>query len=523
MRSSRLVLLLIGWPALAAVPLVAQQGCVFGDQGNDLVVTRTIPGSGRITYVTRPHFVCEGGVQIWADSAVAYEERGMSHLIGSVRYVTQDRELTANEARYFSNEGRLQASGDVTVVDEEQGSEIRNGDLVYLPETDFREISEMTVTTAADGERPVAILTPPPPETAEPPAASTPYTVVGDRIHIVGSGYFTATGDAEIVRDSMFAFADSAEYDGDGPGLVLVGSARVEGSAYELVGERITMSAPGTEPTEVHARRGARLTGDDLLLTSAQIFLYLRDDALDRLVATPIVHPPTPEADSVDLLRPEAVVQDFVLRADSLEVEAPGESIERVFAAGSARSVSTARDSLNVERLPDIARNDWLEGDTVIITFVPSADGEGGDMEVDEIIARVGARSLYRLPPNDSTARPGTDPPAVHYVVGSEIRIAMENGEVVRMQVQGQTRGVHLEPLRRTAPADTAVVDTAAVDTTVVDTTVVGPGAPQDMARVDTLVVSTGRAARDAPRGRVDEEHGEENPARPKETPWIRP
>jgi lipopolysaccharide export system protein LptA len=508
-------LLLFAGLAAGAAPLTAQvHGCVFGDQGNDLVVSRTIPGAGRITYVTRPHFVCEGGVQIWADSAVAYEERGMSHLIGAVRYLEQGRELTAREARYFSNEARLQASGNVVLVDEADGTSVRNGDLVYLLESDFRDVSEMTVTTVPGGERPVAVLTPPTDEPAE--GAPRPYTVVGDRIHTVGSGYFTATGDVEIVRDSMFAYADSTEYDEGGQGLVLVGSARVEGSGYELTGRRISMSAPGADPTEIHALRDARLTGDDLLLTSAQIFLYLRDDALDRLVATPIVRPPAPEADSIDLVRPEAIVQNFVLRADSLEVEAPGKSIERVFAAGSARSVSTARDSLNVEQLPDIARNDWLEGDTVIITFEPSDDGEANDMEVDQIIARVNARSLYRLPSNDSTASAGTDAPAVHYVVGREIRITMDDGDIVAMQVEGQTRGVHLEPLGALA-ADTAAADTVAVDTVSTPVPVLG-----DTATVDTVGSTGDRYESASPRrdGRRPERRDD---APPRETPWTRP
>lgn len=514
MSSPRAAVLLLAWLALDVASLPAQvQGCVFGGEGNDLVVSRTIPGTGRIAYVTRPHFVCEGGVQIWADSAVAYEDRGMSHLIGSVRYVERARTLTAREARYFSNEARLQANGDVVLVDEAEGTSIRNGDLVYLLESDFRETAEMTVTTARGGERPVAVLTPP---ASEAGGAVRPYTVIGDRIHTAGSGYFTSTGSVEIVRDSMFAYADSVEYDEDGGGLVLVGSALVEGSEYELKGRRITMSAPGTEPTEVRALRDARLTGNDLVLTSAQIFLYLRDDALDRLVATPIVRPPTPEADSLDLVRPEAIVRDFVLRADSLEVEAPGESIERVFAAGSARSVSTARDSLNVEQLPDIARNDWLEGDTVIITFAPPDDGEADDMEVDQIMARVGARSLYRLPPNDSAARPGTDPPAVHYVVGREIRITMEDGEIAAMQVEGQTRGVHLEPLRA-VPADTAVADTAVVDTMGAQGSI-----PRDTAAVDTLGVP-----RDGHQPPARSREGERAPGHeaplPQEKPWIRP
>ena len=614
-----------------------QEGCLLGDGGRNDVVNRTLPRVGTITYIGGPHFVCDGTIEIFADSAVYYEERRMSHLIGDVRFFEEARELRAAEARYFTAEGRLQAQGDVVLVDEEQGSRIENGDLVYLPETDFRDMASVTVTREADGTRPRAMLTPPrpassdtavalpvdsavtspdvavtPPDTVEvaPPGPAAgdvptgapppePYTVVGDRIYMEGSGYFTASGDVEIVRDSLYAFADSAEYDESGGTLILEGSARVDGATYELTGRRITMTDPGGSSSRVRAEREARLTGEDVLLTSAQITVVLLNGALDRLVATPLARPgragptpsmgdraprsgrPSPEeaadtadaaADSLALQRPEAFVQDFVLTADSLEVSAPGERIQRVFAAGSARSVSTARDSLNVDVLPEAARNDWLEGDTVVIRFpgappvpplaVPDADtlasemplipetqprpgdsmvegrpagadtvpamarqpadtpGEtptpptdttsvlvadtaspaelpvdtvtgavlaatdttpdpesapdpeagapspdsllrsaDGDEETDpeEIIARGRARSLYRLPPDDSTFRAGSDAPAVHYVVGQEIRIRLDAGEVDEMRVMGQTRGVHLEPLRRaTADSTTA-------------------------------------------------------------------
>ena len=69
--------------------------------------------------------------------------------------------------------------------------------------------------------------------------------------------------------------------------------------------------------------------------------------------------------------RPHALAADFEITADSLEVLAPGDQIERLFAAGRARSVSYAGDSLNVEELPEVARSDWLEGDTIIVTFAP--------------------------------------------------------------------------------------------------------------------------------------------------------
>lgn len=515
---------------------LAQEGCVAGDKGRNDAFIRTLPGIGTVTYIGGAYFTCDGGVEIFADSAVAYEQRAMSELIGSVRYVEDGRELRAARARYFTNEGRLQAQGDVIVVDRANGSSIRDGDLVYLLETDFREVSEMTVTVGSDGLRPRAVLTPPP-DTARVDSLGTPvapddapaepYVVDANRIYLRGSGYFSASGDVVIERDSLFAYADSAEHDQAAEGLTLVDDARVIGTGYELTGRTITMSNPGGDASEVRALREARLIGADVLLTAARIVVLLRDGDLDRLVATTITADSDAEPDSLDLQRPEALVEDFVLTADSLSVAAPGERLQRVFAAGRARSVSTAQDSMNTDVLPEIARTDWLEGDTVIIRFVGSppvppfrsaqgastvpgdsasgapvalgdsaatadsataATGDSTDQaEVEEIIARVEARSLYRLPPNDSTYQAGTHPPAVHYVVGQEIRIRLESGEVQGMEVTGQTRGIHLEPIRRPTTVDSAGgarVDTMAVpDSGLVPDTTFLP----DTAAVDTL------------------------------------
>ena len=557
------------WPVMLLLTigpasLAGQEGCEAIAPGNDLTRSLTVGGM-RITYITNPHFLCEGGVEIWADSAEAFPDRGYSHLIGDVRYVESQRELRADDARYFTNEGRLQAEGNLTIVDAEQGSSIENGSLVYLLQTRFRDVAEMTVVTGADGVRPIAILTPPPaepdstlavPDSTDLPGSELrvqaapqddpggqpgpspepkPYRVVGDRIFLLGTGYFTASGDVEIEQDSLLAFADSAEYDTEGSGLVLDGDARVVGNEYDLVGRTITMSAPGSSSSRIHARRAARLEGDDLLLTSAQIFLFLENDQLDRLVATPIVGPAAINADSLDHERPEATVQDFVLTADSLEVRAPNQKVERVFASGSARSVSEAGDSLTVDLLPEIARTDWLEGDTVIVNFTevgpaPSAPGDvGGDrrLEVDDIIAIGRARSLYRLAPSDSLARPGVDPPAVHYVVGSEIRIQMENQQVQGMQVAGQTQGVHLEPLQRRPPVDSTLVtdSLSAVDSTgivvdtlgaIVDTTRRGaPGTWKELGISDRVRFTAERSPVPSP--------DTPKPARTQTQPWNRP
>ena len=501
--------------------LAGQEGCEFAEGSGDYR-REAIPGGGAISYVGTPHFVCEDGVEIWADSAVAYSQLGMAHLMGSVRYHDRTRELRADTARYFSEQGRLQANGHVRVHDEREGSRIENGALVYMRETAFRPVETMTVTTGPDGVRPRAVLTPARPDSAPadaPPPA--PYTVIGDRIFVRGDSYFSSAGNVEIERDSLFAFADSVEYDEELDHLLLDGSARVITSGNELVGRVITISTPGAAASRIHALREAVLTGADMMLRSPEIFVFLVDGTLDRLVATPIVAAEGTVPDSADLVRPVATVEDFELTADSLDVIAPAEVIERVVAVGDARSVSSSSDSLNVDLLPEVARSDWLRGDTVTIVFrpvgsvaadsaapvtdtavaitdtatatgtpsppvdpVPAVDtaegafageepasGEGADYEVDRIIARGNASSLYRLVPSDSAAVVGTDPPALHYVVGSEITVTMADGEIDELRVVGQTRGVHLEPLPPRTVADSAnMADTLSIprDTSVV-------------------------------------------------------
>jgi len=511
--------------------IAAQGGCVFGEGGNDVFVRQTLPNGGTITYVTRPYFVCDDGVQIWADSAVAYSADALSHLIGRVRYLDGSRELTADEARYFSEVGRLQAQRDVVVIDRADGSRVENGDLVYLRQTDFRAEESMTVTTASDGRRPRAIIPPPEPDSVAADSAAapdstaierdpTPYLVVGDRLFFQGSD-FNAVGNVEIERDSLFAYADSAEYLEEGENLVLVGSARVVSSDYVLVGRTVTMGTDPEGASEVRALREAVLTGEDLTLKAPQIKLYLVDGAVERLVAVPLApgsaDTPTDSAaasavsaaaaegpDSADVARPIALAEQFELTADSLELTAPEEVVDRIFAAGRARSISHARDTLNVEALPEVARQDWLEGDTIVIHLKPSPrdtlalstepvpPDSTRAYEIETIVARVGARSLYRLPPQDSTARAGIDLPAVHYVIGQEITIHMSEGEVEAMEVVGQTRGVHLEPLGRPAtPADSAAADSVGAGglpatTTPADTTSARgptPEAPRGPAR----------------------------------------
>jgi hypothetical protein len=117
----------------------------------------------------------------------------------------------------------------------------------------------------------------------------------------------------------------------------------VDAPDYDLAGQRIVLMTPEPAEREIRAVGEAVLTGDDLVLTAERIFLFARDERLDRLVALP------PEVDSLPPRphgahrrppgrRPHALADDFEITADSLDVLAP----ERASSASSRRDARAA-------------------------------------------------------------------------------------------------------------------------------------------------------------------------------------
>ncbi len=113
--------------------------------------------------------------------------------------------------------------------------------------------------------------------------------------------------------------------------------------------------------------------------------------------------------------RPRAVAETFELEGDSISVEAPDQVLEQVVAVGNARGESLARDSLNTENTPVIARSDWVSGDTIIAIFLPAETAEApleggaepdagstdGGYRIERLVARGQAASLYRMTPSE--------------------------------------------------------------------------------------------------------------------------
>jgi lipopolysaccharide export system protein LptA len=457
-------------------------------------------GATTLVSVMTPHLQCADGIRLRADSARHYEGQNYYQLFGNAYFESTDRVVQGQLIRYWRNEGRVEIRGDGRVVRKSDNSVVTGDEIDLLQAGEQREQDRLTVR----GGRPRAVFTPE--GAAAGDSVAGRWDVQADRLFFWGEESLTASGEVEVHRDSLDAYARSFEFDRLSDRLSLRGDARMVTGRYDLEGDSITALVVDDEIRSLTALGDALLTGEDLRLAAARIFLDMPSGAVERLVAvrdrTPPSAPPGLEQDvtgpaapdTVSIFdmahppRPVAHAEGFLMVADSLDIRAPGEVLRRLIALGSARGESTSRDSLNTEDTPDIARRDWIEGDTVIATFVPVEDtvtgGAGGPAgpaaaspdsardayRLEELVARVNARTLYRMAPADSTE--ARDPAgehvrlALHYVTGNEITITLDEGEVRLMEVVGLTEGLHLEPVGgRLVEADTAVTDTAAADT----------------------------------------------------------
>ena len=363
---------------------------------------------------------------------------------------------------------------------------------------------------------------------------------------VEGRRAFRAVNDVVLVRDALRATGDTLFYDQESGAMSMRGEPRVGDGRFDLEAESlsITPASPGNE--NILADGDAALAGAAVAIEAPAIRLFLEDGDLGRLVALATVPAapaavqpdttgmtpgdqariaemaaaaaaePSDAADEADSLpRPAAYAEDLTLVADSIEVLSPGQVLRALTAVGTARAVAVRADSADQE-MPEVARNDWMEGDTIVADFVPPGPGRNGGNRpqaagralLETLVAAGSARSLYRVPP-DTTIAPDeqpTGPPPLHWTQGQRITMHLADGEVVRMLVEGQTVGYHLEPLPPDPQADSATVadSTSVADSaTVADSTSAADSAmvadststPDSAAVPDTTAVSASNAA----------------------------
>lgn len=428
------------------------------------------------------------------------------------------------------------AEGPVT-LDSTQAAEAEPPATTEAEPPDTTEAESPDTTTAPEASSADSVEADSPDE-ADPPADAAPvdsihpppYDIDARRFMIDGRRFFRAAGDVVVERDSLTAVGDSLDFDQDVGTMFIVGDARVEQQGFELTADAVEVKPTTGLSEEILARRNAELVGSEMVMKAPAIRMFLDAGEVNRLVAISTLPPIEQEVldttglsagdaeraralaaaaaasdsaaaqpeDSVP--QPSAFADEFHLTADSIDVLSPARALELVTAVGSARAEAAEYDSPDATELPEIASRDWMEGDTIHAHFAVADSGAAGAMAGGspsrlETLTAVGeARSLYRMTASDTTDAEADGRPALHLVEGEQITVHMQGREVVKMEVEGQTVGYHLEPAppdSTDVAADSAAAETDSV-TAVPDTTVAVPDstvAVPDSARMRTDTV----------------------------------
>ena len=265
---------------------------------------------------------------------------------------------------------------------------VQAGDSLVTEDTPTVEVAEEVA--AVEDSAPV-----------EDTVALPPYEIDAERFILEGRRYFRAGGNVVVVRDSLLTFGDSLDYDQEVGSMSIIGDARVEGHDFQLMASTVSVTPSAGLKEELLARRQARLSGQQVDMIAPAIRMFLDNGQVDRIVAIEEIPPLPGEPQGIDteglspgdaarvlaraeaatretdslavadsLFRPSVAAAQFNLSGDSIDVLSPGQVLDLVTAVGAARAEGQPDDSVAAHGLPEVARRDWMEGDTIYARFV---------------------------------------------------------------------------------------------------------------------------------------------------------
>lgn len=381
---------------------------------------------------------CDGGTTIRSDSAVNTSINNRLEFIGRVRYADTLRTLRSDYLQYLGQQRLIIANNNVVLTDLRNGSRLEGPFLSYYLATETRpeEILQMPQG------RPRATLVR---ASAQDSARSDTTIVDANTIEIIGENRFTGRGNVEIKRGDVEASGGQVVFQEQSNVLTLTQGARVETEQYTMLGDTIIARGDdaGGDFSEIDSRLGAQLRSEDLDVTGLGIRVFLADGQVDRLSAV---------GDTARVTRATALSPDFRLEADSIEAVAPAQVLETVRAFGGALGVRVTPDSLIAPDTPEMIRDDWVRGDTIIALFTDApppetpADTAAPERVLERLDAMGGASglasSLYKMLEEDAEA--GSY--AVNYMVARHITVLLAAGEVTTVEAEDEVHGVYLRP-----------------------------------------------------------------------------
>ncbi len=395
----------------------------------------TLPGpNGTVNYFARGdvRLTCEGqNVFMQSDSLEAFGGKVVQFL-GRVKYRDSTITMDADQGTYYKEGERWEARGNVFTRNLRSGSSLKGPVLDYFRAVPgVRDSIELYAVGRPRIEYVVA-------DSLGKPAE--PYIIYADRVRMKGDDQVWGGGKVTIDRSDFASRSDSLRLDtGAGSdGTLLGGSPILRGlgaDSFTLKGRRIDLQLERKQLTYVTAKTEGHAISGAWDLTADTIALDVEGRKLVQTLAWG------------DSTRPFAYSPDYAIRADSLALDTPGQMLKETRAYGKAW-VGGALDSLTKDR-------DWLAGDTVIAQFTQRDSAGTSRSVLQRIDARKDARSLYRV---SDVKRPGA--PSLNYSRGDRIVVSMKGegqGEVDRVDVQGNADGAQLEPLAPGARDSTAV------------------------------------------------------------------
>lgn len=406
----------------------------------------------QVTHVTGVAFRCPGGKLLRAADAWSYEATGIITMTGRVQYSDGQRSLTSDQAQYFKRDGRLIAMGNAVVRDLKTGSVIRGDRLEYTQASGNREAY---LQAQPSTPRPSALLV-----NRDEGRAPDTTRVEADMLELFGENRFRGTGGAIIRRDSLDGYGGIVEYDQRSGVMELLVQARIDATQYDLVGDSIRATIQRDTVRDVTARGSAVLTTEEVSVESPSLRLMFDKGQLHRMVAVR-----TGSRGGVGTRsQPHIRAEQFRLLADSIDVLAPGQQLDRVLAVGTAYGeVLDTLPGIQVD-LPELQNtlaSDWMRGDTVQAFFAVNPRAATDTTAEERVLERVitsgtPASSLYRKREAQTAPAGAPAPPpsySIGYLLARRIEVTMREGEVSEVKASEDVRGKYLQPRSATRTA----------------------------------------------------------------------
>ncbi len=373
---------------------------------------------------------CRGTtISMQSDSVAAYGGN-VVHFIGRVRYRDSTLTMDADRGIYYKSRERWEARGNVATKNLTSGSTLNGPALDYMRAVKgVRDTLEMYAT----GRPKIQYF---PTDSAGKPAE--PYVIVGDRVRFKGDDRIFAGGKVTVDRTDFASRSDSLRLDtGAGSDGSLIGGRPVlrglGADSFSITGNRIDLQLEQRDLTYLLAKGNARAISKEWDLVADTIALDVNQRKLEQTLAWG------------KKVRPSATSPSYAMKADSLALDTPGQTLREVRGFGNAWLGGTIHQPTK--------DRDWMRGDTVVAR-VPSSDCAGPQRAVlSRIDARVGAQSYHIEPNTRAPARP-----SINYARGQAITVTMKEdpaagGGVDRVDIRGKVDGIQLEPTDSAAAA----------------------------------------------------------------------